>query len=57
MGVGSYGVCFGGSGEISPLVELLGVDCRAEIGSTIGMSDGNRDDKIEGYPPGEWAFG
>ena len=42
-------VYFGGSGEVSPLVELLGVDGGARIGSTIGMYDGNRDGNLEGY--------
>ena len=42
----SSGVCFGGNGEGSPLVELLGVDGGAEIGSTIGMSYVNIDGKI-----------
>ena len=32
MGVGCYGVCFGGIGEGSLMVELLGADGGAEIG-------------------------
>ena len=39
--MGSSGVFFGGSGELSPMVELLGVYGRAEIGSSNGISDGN----------------
>ena len=37
---------FGGNGEVSPLVYLLGIDGRSEIGSTIGISDGSRDGNI-----------
>ena len=44
--MGYYGVCFGGSGERYPLVELLGVDCEADIGSFNGMADGNRYGKL-----------
>ena len=56
MGVGSYGVCFGGIEEGYPLVELIGVDDGSEIGSFIRISDGNRYGKLEGYPLGEWEF-
>ena len=54
--MGSFGVCFGGSGEGSPLFALLSVDGGAEIGSIIGISDGNIDGKIEGYPMVECTF-
>ena len=46
-----------GSGEESPLVELLGVYGVDKIGSTIDISDGNIYGKIEVYPLGEWTFG
>ena len=55
--MGSSGVCFGGSGEVSLSVDLLGVYGGAEIGSTIGISYGNIYGKLEGYPLGEWTFG
>ena len=48
---------FGGRGEGYPLLDWLGIYSRADIGSTIGMSDGIRDGKLEGYPLGEWKFG
>ena len=44
--MGLSGVCYGGSGEGSTLVELLGVDVGAAVGSTVGVSDGNRYGKI-----------
>ena len=49
-------VCFGGSGEGYTLLELLGVDGGAYIGSTIEMSDGNRYSNLEGYPLGMCTF-
>ena len=49
--------CFGGSGEGYPLLELLGVYCGSEIGSTMGMSDGIIYGKIGGSFLGEWTFG
>ena len=49
--------CFGGSGEGYPLLELLGVYCGSEIGSTIGMSDGIIYGKIGESFLGEWTFG
>ena len=52
----SYGVCFCGSWKVSPQVDLLGLDGGSEIGSTIGISDGNRDEELEGYTLGEWKF-
>ena len=39
------------------MVELIGVDGGYEIGSTIGMSDGIMDGKIEWYTLGECTFG
>ena len=53
----SYGVCFSGSGEGSPLIELLGVYGGSEIVSTIGTLNGNRYGKIWVFPPREWKFG
>ena len=41
-------VCLFGSGYRYPMVELLGVYGGAEIGSTIGLSHGILDGKIEG---------
>ena len=38
------------SGEGTPLVELLHTNFGAEIGSSHGMSYGNRDGKLEVYP-------
>ena len=35
--MGSSGVCFGGIGYVSPLVELLGADVVDEIVSSNGM--------------------
>ena len=52
-----YCVCFGGSGEGSPLVEKFGVDVSVDIVSTITMSDGNIYSNLEGYLLGEWIFG
>ena len=49
--MGSSGVFFGGSGEGYPLVELLGAYAGAEIGSSNGITDGNRDGKLEVSPP------
>ena len=49
----SSGVCFGGSGEGSPMVELLGADGGVEIGSFNGMSYGNRYVKLGRYPLGQ----
>ena len=39
--MGSSSFYFGGSGDGSAMVELLGVYVEAEMVSTIGMSDGN----------------
>ena len=55
--MGSYGVCFCGIREGYTLVDLLVVDGRYEIGSTIGMSYGNTYGKLVGSPLGEWVFG
>ena len=55
--MGYSGVCFGGAGEGYPLVELLGVDGRADIVSAIGMQYVNRYGKFQGYAQGEWTFG
>ena len=61
--VGSYGVCFGGSDqgypivELYPLLQLIGVDIGAETSSTIDMLDGNIYGNLDGYPLGEWVFG
>ena len=57
MVVGSSGVCCGGSGELSTLVELFGADGGYDIGSTIGISYGNIYGNLEVYPLGEWIFG
>ena len=48
--MGYSGVCFGGSGGVCTLLELLGEYGGAEIGSVSGISDVNRDRKLEGYP-------
>ena len=45
-------VCFGVSGDVSLLVELLDSDGGSEIGSTIGLSDGILYGKLEGYTLG-----
>ena len=50
-------VCFVGSEEVSPMVELIGVDGGSEIKYTIVMSYGIRDGKLDEYPLGEWVFG
>ena len=44
---------FGVSGEGYSMVELLGVYVAADIGSAIGIADGNRDVNIEGYILGQ----
>ena len=55
--MGYSSICFGGIGEIYPLVELLDVDGGAEIGLTIfKISVRNRDRKLEVSPLGEWTF-
>ena len=54
--MGSSSFYFGGSGDGSAMVELLGVYVEAEMVSTIGMSDGNIYGNIEGYQLVEWTF-
>ena len=54
--MGYSGLCFGGSGNGYPLVELTGVDGEAEIGSTIDISDRNIYGKLVGFPLGECKF-
>ena len=49
----SSGVCFVQSGNVSPLVELIGVYGGTEISSTIGVSYGNIYGKLEVYIFGE----
>ena len=44
--MGSYDVFFGGSGEGSLLVELLGADGGDEIGASYRMSDFKKDGKF-----------
>ena len=44
--MGSSGVFFGGSGKVSPLVDLLGEYGGYGIGTNIAISYGNRDGKL-----------
>ena len=53
FGVDNVSGFFGGSGEGSPLVELLGADGGAEIVSSNGILDGNVDGNLEVSPLGE----
>ena len=39
------------------MVELLGVDGGSEIGSSNGMSGGNREVNLKEYTLGEYTFG
>ena len=54
--MGYSGVCFGGSGEGYPMVQLLVEYGGADTGSSNGIPDRNKNEKLEGYPMEEQKF-